>query len=174
MLEIPGIAGRPVQARLRRRHQAEFGTGALAEDRDAGSKETLRQRARVVGYKILQDRGARGRARALQEVEVLQKERYAGKRAIGQAALDLALGMVVMLDDDRVDLRIDLRRTGDGLIEQFLSRDLLLANQFGKADRVVIAVFLEGHAHTSLADAASGPAASRVAYCGRFSRARPD
>src|SRR6185369_17447598 len=108
MLEIPGIAGWPVQARLRRRHQAEFGTGALAEDRDAGIEETPRQRARVVGYKILQDRSARGRARAFQEVEVLQQERHAGKGAVGQAALDLAFGIVVMLDDDRVDLRIDL------------------------------------------------------------------
>src|SRR5438445_11046582 len=115
MLEIPGIAGRPVQAQLRRRHQAEFGTGALAEDRDASIEEALRQRAAVVGHKILQDRGAGGRARALQEVEILQEERYAGKRAVGQAALDLALGIVVMLDHDRVDLWIDLSRAGDGL-----------------------------------------------------------
>src|SRR4029078_472164 len=98
-----------------------------------------------------QDRGARCRARALQEIEVLQEERYAGEGAVGQAALDLAFGIVVMLDDDRVDLRIELRGTGDGLIEQILRRDFFLPNQFGKADRVVIAVFLEGHAHTSLA-----------------------
>jgi hypothetical protein len=69
----------------------------------------------------------------------------------GQAALDLAFGIVVVLDDDRVDLRIDLRGAGDGLVEQFAGRDFFLPNQFGKADRVVIAVFLEGHVHTSLA-----------------------
>jgi hypothetical protein len=58
----------------------------------------------------------------------------------------------MMLDDDCIDLRIDLRCSGDGLVEQFPGRDLFLPNQFGKADRVVIAVFLEGHVHTSLAD----------------------
>ena len=114
-------------------------------------EKALHQRAVVVGDKILQDRGAGGRARALEGIEVLQEERHAGKGAVGQAALDLALGVVVMLDDDGVDLRIDLRGTGDGLVEQFPGRDLFVANQFGKADRVVIAIFLEGHAHTSLA-----------------------
>ncbi len=174
MLEIPGIAGRPVQARLRRRHQAEFGTGALAEDRDASIEKALRQRAAVVGHKVLQDRGAGGRARALQEVEVLQEERYAGKGAVGQPALDLAFGIVVMLYHDRVDLRIDLRGTGDGLVEQFPGRDFFLPNQFGKADRVVIAVFLEGHADTSLADWSVDRPRPGSLTCGRFSRAHPD
>ena len=151
MREIPGIAGRSVQARLRRRHQAEFGTGALAEDRKAAVEKALHERAVVVSHKILQDRGTGGRTRALEGIEVLQEERDAGKGAVGQAALDLALGVVVMLDDDGVDLRIDLRGTGDGLVEQFPGRDLFVANQVGKADRVVIAIFLEGHAHTSLA-----------------------
>src|SRR5207247_9130785 len=82
--------------------------------------------------------------------KVLQEERYAGKGAVGQAALDLAFGMVIVLDDDRVDLRIDLRGSGNGLVEQFPGRDLFLPDEFGKADRVVLAVFLEGHGHTSL------------------------
>jgi hypothetical protein len=56
-----------------------------------------------------------------------------------------------MPDDDRVELRIDLRGAGDGLVEQFPGRDFLLPNQFRKADRVVLSVFLEGHADTSFA-----------------------
>ena len=92
---------------------AEFGTGALAEDRKAAVEKALHERAVVVSHKILQDRGTGGRTRALEGIEVLQEERDAGKGAVGQAALDLALGVVVMLDDDGVDLRIDLRGTGD-------------------------------------------------------------
>ena len=69
--------------------------------------------------KSFRTRGARGRARALQKIEILQQERHAGEGTVGQAALDLAFGIVVMLDDDRVDLRIDLRGAGDGLVEQF-------------------------------------------------------
>jgi len=56
-----------------------------------------------------------------------------------------------MLYDDGVDLWIDLRGAGDSLVEQFPGRDFLLPNQFRKADRVVFAVFLEGHADTSFA-----------------------
>jgi len=35
----------------------------------------------------------------------------------GALALDLALGIVVVLDHDRVNLRIDPCRAGDGLVE---------------------------------------------------------
>ena len=55
MGEIPGIAGRAEQPRLRRRHQPEFGTGALAEDRNAGIEKALGERAVMVGDEILQD-----------------------------------------------------------------------------------------------------------------------
>jgi hypothetical protein len=174
MLEIPGIAGRAVQARLRCRHQAELGTGALAEDRDAGIEKALHQRSAVVGYKILQDGGAGGRARALEGIEVLQEKGNAGEGAVGQTTRNLPLGVVVMFDDDGVDLRIDFGGAGDSLVEQFLARDLFVSNQFGKADRVVVAVFLEGHARTSLAGRPGEPAAPRFLALKRSSRARPD
>src|SRR6478735_12406716 len=110
MPKVPGITGRSEQTGLRRRHQAEFRTGALAEDRNAGIEKALRQRAVMIGNEILQDRRARRRARALQEIEILQEERHAGERTLGKAPLDLALGIVVVLDHDRVNLRIDLCR----------------------------------------------------------------
>ena len=117
---------------------------------DAGIEETLRQRVGVVGDVILQDRGARCRAGALEEIEILQQKRHAGERTVRQTALDLAFGIVVMLDDDGVDLRIDFGGAGNRLIEQFARRDLLVPHQFGQTDRVVVAVFLEGHMRTSL------------------------
>ena len=147
MREIPGIARRPVKAGFRRRHQAEFGAGALAEDRDTGIEETLCQRPGVIGNEILQDRRARCRAGPRQKIEVLQEKRHTGERTVRKTAIDLAFGIVVMLDDDRVDLRVDLCRAGDRLVEQFTGRDLLVPHQFGQTDRVVIAVFLEGHMH---------------------------
>ena len=61
-----------------------------------------------------------------------------GNPTRGRAPLDLALGIVVVLDDDRVNLRIDLCRADDGLVEQFAGGDLLLPYEFGKADRVVL------------------------------------
>ena len=54
-------------------------------------------------------------------------------------------GIVVMLDDYRVDLRIDLGGPRDRLVQQFAGTDLLLADQLGKADGVVSAVFPERH-----------------------------
>ncbi len=66
----------------------------------------------------------------------------------GKPRFDLPLRIVVMLDDDRVDLRIDLGGAGDGLVQQLSGADLLVADEIGKADPVVVAVFLEGHADT--------------------------
>ncbi len=60
---------------------------------------------------------------------------------------DLLLGVVIVLDDDRIDLRVHLCGAGDRLIQQFLRTYLLLADEIGEADCVILAVFLEGHAH---------------------------
>ena len=70
----------------------------------------------------LQDAGAEGGARALQQIEILQQERHAGEGAVGKSLVDLPLGIVVVLDHDRVDLRIDLGGAGDRLVEQFARR----------------------------------------------------
>jgi hypothetical protein len=50
-----------------------------------------------------------------------------------------------MLDDDRIDLGIDLLGAGDGLGQQLAWADLFPANEVGKADPVIAAIFLEGH-----------------------------
>ena len=91
----------------------------------------------MIGHIILQEGRARRRPRALQKIEVLQEKRHAGERAVGKSFLDLAFGIVVVLDDDRIDLRVDFRGARDGLVEQFAGRDLLFPDEFGKADRVI-------------------------------------
>jgi hypothetical protein len=48
---------------------------------------------------------------------------------------------------------------------------LLLADEIGQSDSVIIAVFLEGHGDTRVADVSCGEAKCRHA---RISRARPD
>ena len=143
-----GLRVGPMQARLRGRHQAEFRAGALAEDRDAGLEEALGEGAGVVGDVILVDAGAEGRPRALEEIEILQQKRHAREGTIRKSLVDLPLRIVVMLYDHRIDLRIDLGGTGDRLVEQLRGRDLLVANEFGKPEPVIAAVFLEGHIGT--------------------------
>ena len=80
--------------------------------------------------------------------EILQQERHAGEWTVGQALLDLLLRIVVVLDHDGIDLRIDLGGARHRLVEQLFRRDLLLADELGKANAVILAIFLEGHRST--------------------------
>ena len=102
----------------------------------------------MIGDIVLVEARAESRPRALQNIQVLQQKRHAGEGAIRKPLVDLPLGMVVMLDDDRVDLRVDLGGAGDGLVQQFPGADLLVADEIGQADPVIVAVFLEGHVDT--------------------------
>ena len=72
VFKIPRIARRPMQPRLGRRHQPEFGTGALAVNNETSIDETLRDGAGVAGYEIAIDVGAEGGASAFDQVEVFQ------------------------------------------------------------------------------------------------------
>ena len=71
----------------------------------------------MIGDFVLEYAGAKGRARALEQVEILEKKRHAGERTVRKSLVDLALGEVVMPDNDCVDLRIDLRGAGNGLVQ---------------------------------------------------------
>jgi hypothetical protein len=99
----------------------------------------------VVGDIVLENAGAEGGPRALEQVEVLEQERHAGERAIRQPFIDLPPRMVVVPDNDRVDRRIDFFRARNRFVQQLGSADLFLSDQIGKAYTVIIAVFLEGH-----------------------------
>ena len=163
MLGVPGIARRPVQTRLRRRHQTPFGRRRLAVDHESGVDETLRQRIRVVGDIILVERGAESRTRAREQVEILQQKRHAAERAVWQTLRDLLAREIVMFDHDRVELRIDLLRARDRLVEQFLRARLTAAHQFRETDGVIGAEFLEAHC--------ASPSCDRLVA--KFSRRQP-
>ena len=136
------------------------GRGALAEDRDAGIEEALGEGAGMIGDIVLVDAGAERGSGALQKIEILQQKRHAGEGTVGKALVDLPPGIVVMLDDHRIDLRIDLGGAGDRLVQQFAGADLLLADEIGKADAVVIAVFRERHIDAPRDAESSMPAAA--------------
>ena len=76
----------------------------------------------MIGDVVLVDAGAEGRPRALQIFQILQQKRHAGEGTIGKPLVDLPRRIVVMLDDDSVDLRIDPGGAGDRLVEQFIRR----------------------------------------------------
>ena len=167
---IPGIAGRTMQARLRGRHEAEFRTGALAEDGDAGPEETSGQGTGVVGDIVLVDAGAESGSRALEQIEILQQKRHAGEGTVRKSLFDLPLRIIIVLYDHRIDLRIDLGGAGDGFVQQFPGTDLLVVDEFGEPDRVVIAIFLESHIRTCRPEAPKLAAKTQKA----ISRERPD
>ena len=102
----------------------------------------------MIGNVIVIETGARGGARALEILQVLQKKGHACERAIAKALFNLALRIIVMFYDHRIDLRIDLGGSGDRLIQQFPGAHLFFPDEFGQTHSVVAAVFAEGHGAT--------------------------
>ncbi len=97
---------------------------------------------------IIIDAGARRRPRALENIQILQQKRHAGKGAIRKPLVDLPPGIVIMLHDHRIDLRIDLGGAGDRLVQQFRGADLLFPDELGEAHPVIAGVFPECHIDT--------------------------
>src|SRR5260370_17982823 len=96
MREIPRISGRTEQPRLGGRHQSEFRTGGFSEDREAGIEEAPGEGAGMIRDIVLVDAGARRRPRALENIQILQQKRHAGKRPFRKPLVDLLPGIVVM------------------------------------------------------------------------------
>jgi hypothetical protein len=53
-----------------------------------------------------------------------------------------------MFDHDRIDFRIDPLGAGDGFVQELPRSYFLLADKIGEPDRVITAIFLEGHGIT--------------------------
>ena len=155
-----GIARRAEAPRLGRREDAELGRVGLAADDEAGVDVALRQllghRRGVVAREVgpLVERRA-GELRA----EVLQEERHAAERPVGQLARRLVPGAVEELVDDRVQLRVELLDARDRLADQLGRRDLLGADQLRLCRRVQPCRVLAHAAHGSEARAAARLAA---------------
>ena len=82
---------------------------------------------------VLVDAGARGRPRALKNIQILQEKRHAGEGTILKSLVDLRLRIIVMFYDHCVDLRVDLGGAGNGLVQQFSRADLFFPDETGKA-----------------------------------------
>ena len=105
MGEAPRIARRPVQHRLGGEAEAEFRRIGLAEYRQPRLEVAFDQRAGMVGPKPLEGARTEMRLGAGQQRDVLQRERHAAKRPVGQAAGDLPAREVLVADRNRVDRR---------------------------------------------------------------------
>src|SRR5450631_1800333 len=126
--EIPWVSGRTEPPGLGGRRQSQLRTAAFYEDRHSGIEEAPSEGAGMIGNIVLVDARARGRPRALQDIQILQEKRHAGERAIRKPAVDLRLRIVVMFDDYRVDLRINFGRAGNRLVQQLPGGDLLFTD----------------------------------------------
>jgi hypothetical protein len=71
----------------------------------------------MIGNIVLVDARARSRPGALENIQILQQKRDPGEGTIRKPVVDLPLGIVVMLHDHRIDLRIDPGGAGDGLVQ---------------------------------------------------------
>jgi hypothetical protein len=71
----------------------------------------------MVGNIVLVDARARSRPGALENIEILQQKRHASEGTVGKPVVDLPLGIIVMLHDHRIDLRIEPGGAGDGLVQ---------------------------------------------------------
>ena len=74
------------------------------------------------------------RLRPLQQRDVLQQERRAGERPIGEAARDLGARVCVVADGDGVDLRVHRLEARDRRLQQLGWRRLFVAHEFGEAE----------------------------------------
>ena len=96
---------------------------------------------------VLVDARARCGPRPLKKLQILQEKRHAGERAIRKSLVDLPLGIIVVLDDDRIDFRIYFSGPRNCFIQQFTGADLPFSDEFGQTDGVIAAIFSEGHGH---------------------------
>ena len=118
---VPRVAGRPPRERLGGRHAAELGAVRPPGGDEAGGAEPADQRG--VGRR--DERGLLQRAVAVADrlagvrgPQVLQQERHAAERAVGQVAGGGLAGVVEPADDDGVELRVDRLDPFDRRVEQ--------------------------------------------------------
>src|SRR5882724_8286827 len=117
---------------------------------------------------ILIDAGAERGAGAGEKIEVLEQERHAGKGAARESGLNLLARIVIVLDDNGVDVRIDLFGTGDRLIQKLCGAHLTVTNEFGEAQSVKVAVVLERHGASPQSRIPAGPDYAVADKCRRL------
>jgi hypothetical protein len=111
--------------------------------------------------------------RAFKNRQILEQERHAAKRAVGQAVRNLPACKVFVKDGDRVDAGVDSIQALDCGVEKLRRRDLILADKIGKADCVEIPEFLEICHDCSHRSESKNNVARSVANRSKVTSARP-
>ncbi len=139
VVEVPGVAGGAVRARLRGRQDAELGDVGLADRHEAGvaephAEEGVDRGAEVDVLEHLRAQVVRlaGQRRA----DVLEQERDAAERTVRQRVARRLSALVEELMDDRVELRVERLDAPDRLLDQLLGRDVAVADELGLRGRV--------------------------------------
>ena len=148
VLQVPGIARRAVDHRLRRRVQTELRRVGAPEDHQPGPLVTLDDGEIMVGDEaVIEMRPVPHPRAGVPGVDILQQERHARQRALRQSRLQSLPRLIVHLLHDRIEPGIQRLDPPDRRLQHFRRRDLLLGNQFGQAEGVIPLILWEyGHA----------------------------
>jgi len=145
-LEVPRIASRPEELGLGHVGEAEFRRAGLAKDHQPGGTVATRELFVLRRNEVLeQPRSAAHRFARVGGNQVLEQERHAAERAVGQTRGDRLARSRLHQVNDRVDLRVDLRRPGECLVQQLGGAHLAGAHELREAERVRGVVFRHRH-----------------------------
>ena len=120
-------------------HAAEFGTVRPAGDDEAGLAEPAHQRGvgRRDRVRILQrDVAVADALSCVPGEQILDQERHAAKRPVGQVGSGSVAGVLEPANDHRVEHRVDALYPLDGRVEQLERRHLTIGHQRGLIDGV--------------------------------------
>ena len=95
----------------------------------------------MIGLVALEKRGTVGRHGVFQQqVQVFQQKGDALERPLRQAAPDLRAGLVVMLHDDGIDLRVERFGARNRLVQQVRRRHVAAFHQHGEPQPVMFVI----------------------------------
>ena len=146
MLEIPGVPGLTEEGRFGRRGDSELRGRRLAEDDEAGPLVPLHELAVVIGHAVSEQHAPVRRALALVEkMQVLEEEGDSAKRPVRKPGVDRAAGLLLHVDDDRIEGRIAIRGPGNRRVEELRGVHFARPDPLGETDRIVGLVIIGRH-----------------------------
>jgi hypothetical protein len=129
MLRVPRVARGREALRFRGHRRAEFRHVGPAKRDEAGRAEVFRQEGRErEGHVAHGPDAERRRLAGERAAQVLEQDRHAAERAVGQVARRLPPRLVEPGADHGVQLGIDLLDPGDGVLGQLRGAGLTAAD----------------------------------------------
>ena len=129
VLQVPGIARRAVDHRLRRRVQTELRRVGAPEDYQPGALVTLDDGKIMVGDEaVIEMRPVPHPCSGVPGVDILQQERHARQRALRQSRLQSLPRLIVHLVHDGIQPGIQRLDPPDRSFQHFRRRNLLLGD----------------------------------------------